>query len=253
VQPGDAFGLAQAKWDAWILAGVNGFDAGVVDLLQWQTPPPVASPPANLHTQGFQRVGLLVPDLDAAIRAAVESGGEIWGEPSMHGDVRLVLGSDPDGVVIELVQAGGPTPSFVGVACNDLERSVAWYRSLGFRETARFASANDDSRHLRIDGASAFDEVMMTPPAGGLSLILVGFTTPAIAAATPRPANALGIWRVALLVPDLDAACDELATLGIELLSRPVTMAMGSGLPELRFVCLRGLDHEVIELIEQPR
>jgi len=29
-------------------------------------------------------------------------------------------------------------------------------------------------------------------------------------------------------------------------------MAMGPGLPELDFVCLRGPDYEVIELIEQP-
>jgi catechol 2,3-dioxygenase-like lactoylglutathione lyase family enzyme len=252
VQPGDAFGLAQAQWDAWILAGANGFDAGVVDLLEWHTPAPAGSPPANLHTQGFQRVGILVPDLDAAVRAVVANGGEIWGAPKAHGDVRLVLGNDPDGVAIELVQAGGPTTSFVGVACSDLERSVAWYRSIGFREAARFASANDDSSHLRIDGPSVFDEVMMTAPGGGLSLILVGFTTPGVAAATPRPANAVGIWRVAFLVSDIDAECRELEALGIELLSQPVSMAMGPGLPELRFVCLRGPDHEVIELIEQP-
>jgi hypothetical protein len=29
-------------------------------------------------------------------------------------------------------------------------------------------------------------------------------------------------------------------------------MAMGAGLPELRFVCFRGPDHEVLELIESP-
>ena len=253
VQPGDAFGLAQAKWDAWILAGANGFDAGVVDLLEWDTPAPVGAPPANLHTQGYQRVGMLVPDLDAAMRAVVAGSGAIWGEPKAHGDVQLVLGNDPDGVAIELVQAAGPTVSFVGVVCTDLERSVAWYRSIGFREAARFASVNDDSSHLRIGGPSAFDEVMITAPGGGLSLILVGYTTPDVAEAAPRPANAVGIWRVALLVPDLDTVCRELDALGIELLSRPVTMAMGSGLPELRFVCLRGPDHEVIELIEQPR
>ena len=73
---------------------------------------------------------------------------------------------------------------------------------------------------------------------------------------SPRPRHApptrSASGRVALLVPDLDTACRELDQLGIELLSRPVTMAMGSGLPELRFVCLRGPDHEVLELIEQP-
>ena len=37
---------------------------------------------------------------------------------------------------------------------------------------------------------------------------------------------------------------------GVELLSDPQEMAMGPGLPALRFVCARGPDDEVIELIE---
>jgi hypothetical protein len=36
----------------------------------------------------------------------------------------------------------------------------------------------------------------------------------------------------------------------VGLLSDAQAMSMGPGLPELRFVCLRGPDHEVIELIE---
>jgi catechol 2,3-dioxygenase-like lactoylglutathione lyase family enzyme len=256
-QPGDAFGLAQARWDAWIMSGESAAGS-VIDLLQWQVPEPVGAPPANIHTQGFQRVGVLVPDLDAAMRAAQQHGGDVWSEPVHHTndgpgpDVRLVLGNDPDGVAIELVEVGGPAVSFIGLVCADLQRSIDWYASLGFREAARFASANDESAHLHIDGPSVFDEVMMTAPGGGMSLMLVGFDTPRVAPAAPRPANAIGIWRVALLIDDLDAACMGLRQRDIPLLSEPVTMAMGEGLPELRFVCFRGLDGEVIELIETP-
>ena len=49
----------------------------------------------------------------------------------------------------------------------------------------------------------------------------------------------------------LDLYCGA-GSLGIETISAPVTMAMGPGLPELRFVCFRGPDDEVVELIEQP-
>ena len=45
----------------------------------------------------------------------------------------------------------------------------------------------------------------------------------------------------------------ELAELGIETISPPVAMAMGPGLPVLRFVCFAGPDGEVLELIEQPQ
>ena len=60
------------------------------------------------------------------------------------------------------------------------------------------------------------------------------------------------MWRTALLIPQLDRAVAGLRELGVELVSDPQTMVMGPGLPELRFVCFRGPDHEVIELIEQP-
>ena len=97
------------------------------------------------------------------------------------------------------------------------------------------------------------DEVVMAAPGGGeVLLMLVGFRTPRVAPATARAANTLGMWRAAFLVADLDAAVAELARQRVETISAPVTMAMGPNLPALRFVCFRGPDDEVLELIEQP-
>jgi hypothetical protein len=97
------------------------------------------------------------------------------------------------------------------------------------------------------------EEVVLAAPGGGDVLVmLVGFRTPPYAAAESRAANALGMWRAAFLVADLDAAVAELERERIETISAPVSMAMGPGLPTLRFVCFRGPDAEVLELIEQP-
>ena len=82
--------------------------------------------------------------------------------------------------------------------------------------------------------------------------MLVGFDATGGAYRSTGPANTLGMWRAALLLPDLDRGSRQSATAGIEFLSDPQTMSMGPGLPELRFVCFRGPDHEVIELIEAP-
>jgi len=82
--------------------------------------------------------------------------------------------------------------------------------------------------------------------------MLVGFDVPEVRSGARRPANALGMWRTALVVPGLAAAVSELRAAGVELVSEPQSMSMGAGLPELRFVCFRGPDDEVIELIEQP-
>ena len=257
-QHGAAFGLARARWDAWILVGARGFDGGAIDLLEWQEPAPVGRPPGSLAEAGFQRVGVRVPDLDAALGRAAALGGDAWGEPDVHtlpdgGQVRIAFVSDPDGVAIELIEGSADGLAFVGVTCRDLERSVAFYGSLGFRELARFPSNRADGAHLRIDGSVAMVEVMMGAPGrGAVHVMLVGFEQPHVDTRAPRDANTLGIWRTALLVPDVGAAVAALRAAGIEPMSDPQAMAMGPGLPELRFVCFRGPDSEVIELIEQP-
>ena len=207
---------------------------------------------------GFQRLGLRVPDLDAALARVGALGGCVWSEPFGHalvdgGEIRLVLAGDPDGTAIELIEGGPSTVSFVAITCADLDRSRAFYRSLGFREVARYPSDNPDGSHLRIDGPVAMDEVVLAAPGGGDVLVmLAGFRTPRCVEAGPRDANTLGMWRAAFLVADLDAAVAELARLRVDTISAPVTMAMGPNLPTLRFVCFRGPDDEVLELIERP-
>jgi lactoylglutathione lyase len=257
-QPGVAFGLDHARWDAVILVGAQGFDGGAVDLLEWQEPAPVGAAPGALHETGFQRIGITVTDLDRTIASVHAHGGTVWSEPDVHHvpggrDIRIVFVADPDGTAIELVEGRNAGLSFVGVTCGDLERSVTFYTALGFRELARFPSARESGARLRIEGPVQMVEVMMGAPGGGdVHLMLVGFTQPAARPTAPRPANARGIWRTALLLPDLDRAVAALRAATVELLSDPQSMSMGPGLPELRFVCLRGPDHEVVELIEQP-
>jgi catechol 2,3-dioxygenase-like lactoylglutathione lyase family enzyme len=258
VQPGTAFGLDRARWDAWILVGAQGFEGGAVDLLEWQEPAPVGRPAASLTAAGFQRIGVRVADIRTSLTAAEATGGEAWGDVDVHtlpngGEVRIAFVSDPDGTPIELVEGSADGLSFAAITCHDLERSVAFYRALGFRELARFPSSRADGAHLRIDGPVSMVEVLMGAPGGGnVHLMLVGFDQPAVAPGTARPANAIGVWRAALVLPALDTAVAALREAGIALLSEPQSMAMGPGLPELRFVCLRGPDDEVIELIEQP-
>jgi catechol 2,3-dioxygenase-like lactoylglutathione lyase family enzyme len=252
---GDAFGLERAWWDAWILVGSKGFEGGAVDLLEWREPGPAGHAPANVHTRGFQRLGIRVPDLDAAIAGVTAAGGEIWGEPHAHTapdgrEIPLVFVNDPDGVAIEVMAIGGPALSFVAVTVADLERSVAFYTSLGFEQRATFGSDNPDGANLRVDGRVAFEEAFLTAPGGGdITLILVAFAEPATVDAGERVANEIGIARLAMVVPDLDAA---IASLPVATISPAVEMPMGEGLPDLKFVCFRGPDGELLELIEAP-
>ena len=258
-QPGAAFGLARARWDASILLGPRGYDGGAIDLLEWHEPAPCGAPPARLFETGFQRLGVRVPDLDATIAGVGVLGGCVWSEPFGHAlvdgsEIRLVFAGDPDGTAIELIEGGPSTVSFIAITCADLERSRSFYRSLGFREIAQYPSDNPDGSHLHIDGPVAMNEVVLAAPDehGDVLVMLVGFRTPRCEPAAPRVANTIGMWRAAFLVADLDAAVAELARLRVDTISAPVSMAMGPNLPTLRFVCFRGPDDEVLELIEQP-
>ena len=71
-ESGAAFGLDRARWDAWICVGARGFEdgAGAVDLLEWKEPRPSGAPPASFVTTGFQRLGIAVTDIDAAVQRA---------------------------------------------------------------------------------------------------------------------------------------------------------------------------------------
>jgi catechol 2,3-dioxygenase-like lactoylglutathione lyase family enzyme len=258
VQSGAAFGLDRAQWDAWILLGPRGFEGSAIDLLEWQEPAPEGAPPAQFEDCGFQRLGVVVTDLDAAIERVRELGGAIWSEPFTHaipggGEIRLVMANDPDGTALELIEGDAPSVAFVAVACADLDESIAFYRALGFRDAARFHSTDDDGAHLRIRGPVDMEEVLLRAPTKSeMNVMLVGLSTPSPVRAEARPANAVGMWRTALLVADLDAAYRELGRLGVATLSEPAAMEMGPGLPELRFLCFSGPDGEVLELIEQP-
>jgi catechol 2,3-dioxygenase-like lactoylglutathione lyase family enzyme len=234
-QAGDAFGLDQAWWDAFILIGAGGFDGGAIDLLEWRLPAQTGRPPLSLADAGFQRVGITATDPAAAMDAAVAAGGS----RAADGLVR-----DPDGVTIEVLPGPDIRLVFVSVACRNLDVSLSFYRSLGFVEIDR----------VRVgEGTSASrTEVVLDAPGGGEVQLRLSAPDWPVVPATPRPAHAVGMWRLALLVSDLDGIVGPLRAAGIALLSSVQELAMGPGLPALRFVCFRGPDHEVIELIEMP-
>jgi catechol 2,3-dioxygenase-like lactoylglutathione lyase family enzyme len=256
-QPGAAFGFDRAWWDALILIGERGFEGGAIDLLSWREPASVGAPPGCYFQCGFQRLGLAVPDLDAAMARAALAGGRAWSAPVEHGGpprpIRLVHLDDPDGVALELFEGGGPSLAFVSVVCADLARSLDWYLRLGFQEVARFPTRTSDGAHLHVDGPVDADEIFLAPPGGGaVHLILSGFRTPRAIAGSVRTLHTIGIARTALLVSDLDVVFAKLRAAEIICLSSPVTAEMGPGLPALRFVCFAGPDGEVLELIQRP-
>ena len=256
-QPGAAFGLDRAWWDAWILVGARGFEGGAIDLLEWRGRTgrraagfvPRVRLPARRHRRDRPRRRRIAhraarwQRVERARRARVarrRPGPPGHGQrPGRHRDRvhrrRRGRGcrSSPCAARTSSTRSRSTAPS----------ASRSGLVSPPTRPTRRTCGSTDRWRWTRS---------CCRRPAGARSASSSSASASGHRVAPLRPANALGIWRTALLVGDLDAGVR-----GARGAAGPDARADrrdgdGPGLPELRFVCFRGPDGEVIELIEQP-
>src|SRR5260370_38982485 len=80
-QPGGAFGLDTAQWDARILTGESGYDGVALDLLEWQIPRPTGTPYSAANHVGFTRLGFVTRDIDAAYERLHAADVDCFGPP----------------------------------------------------------------------------------------------------------------------------------------------------------------------------
>jgi catechol 2,3-dioxygenase-like lactoylglutathione lyase family enzyme len=259
-QPGEAFGLDAAQWDAWILADSRGLDGVAIDLLEWQVPLPVGKPYEKANVPGFGRLGMTTSDIDGVYRRLVDAGVECYGEPhdvDVEGipSMKAFVCEDPDGTLIELISGDADRISVGIVNCVDLEQSVEFYEQvLGFKSLARFGSGVRDGSGLRLGNKVDWEMVYLDDPRGAFQFAvdLVKWHSPTSDGRAYETANHLGIYRMALLTDDIDAAYAELMDLGVKCLSPPATLTMGPGIPDLRALLFPDPNGAMLELIESP-
>ncbi len=82
----------------------------MIDLLEWKEPFDSAAPYARLNHLGLARIALASSDLEGDMARLQEEGVEFLSEPATvvwegHPNSRFVCFKDPDGTVLELVEA----------------------------------------------------------------------------------------------------------------------------------------------------
>jgi len=257
-QDGAAFGLDRAQWDAWILHDARGFGAGlVVDLLQWQVPPPTGRP-NRAADLGFNRIGFYVDDVDAVYARLAADGVVGHGGPphetSVEGSppVRTVVVDDPDGMLVELVHTGVNRVGFVAIGVSDLARSKAFYSDvLGFRPMFDRGPLRQPGDQLGIEGEIELAAAYLDDPrgTGAFMIELVQLIDPAPTGAASQEANRLGMFRFALLTDDIERDHADLVARGVTCWTPPATLEMGPGIPPLKALMFEDPDGAVLELI----
>jgi catechol 2,3-dioxygenase-like lactoylglutathione lyase family enzyme len=257
-QDGAGFGLPGAvQWDAWILHDERAQAAPGIDLLEWKLPAPVGRP-ARANELGFSRLLLAARTAGALPGRLAATGCAPLAPPaSLGGDRHGFLARDPDGALLEIAEPedGGGATRLAGVALSvaKLASAVPWYeRLLGSRASVP-AAREADGATFGFAGIARWSEATLAPTPA-FAIRLVEWQVPSALRAPARAANALGLYRMALLVEDAARACAQLDALGLAH-SGSVRLDMGPDIPidGLHAGFFPDPDGACLEWIERPR
>jgi catechol 2,3-dioxygenase-like lactoylglutathione lyase family enzyme len=144
----------------------------------------------------------------------------------------------------------------VNVNCSDLGRSLRFYRDLvGLSPLTHTCPEPQDGTGFGLPGRVRWDAWLLHDSRGlaAPGVDLLEWKEPAPLGRPVAQANHLGLFRLCLTAPDVDAMHARLEAAGVPCLSPPVRVPIdpAAGL-SVRFFCSRDPDGTAIEFIEQP-
>ncbi|WP_181779322.1 VOC family protein [Pseudonocardia pini] len=251
-QDGAPFGLAgtEVSWRGCFLADERDLRSPVVDLLEWTAPPTAQPDPAEADAPGLQGLGFAVADLEATIGRLEERGLPVRRGTLVQGDARseVVLTTDIDGTRIELAQrAVAPRYESIRLVTRDLPAAVAFYR-----DALHFD--HDEPVDHRIEQAGATVEagrVVRAYLPGQREKFSLLLTEPENAATLPkstRLGNTARLYRMALLVDDVQEAYADLRT-HVPDAAPPIAAHVGAGHQDVPALFFRDADGVVVEYL----
>ncbi|MEO8695368.1 MAG: VOC family protein [Acidimicrobiales bacterium] len=258
MQRGDAFGLEQVMWDAWMLQSDLGNDGLALDLLEWKVPKPAGQPPSAINETGFHHLTFAVPDLPGCVDRLRDAGVTIVGGPidmdlGNGSTIAMAMVEDPDGVPLQLIGGRDTRISHVVVNTRDLDASVAYYRDVMGLEVLRTVGAVRQSGALYgVDTEVECRSAMMRDRGSKFMVELIEWLDPRPAPGTDRvrAANDVGLFRMAFSTTDCHGDEAVVRAAGSVPFAPTGTLSVGDHLPLLYVLFWPGPNGECLELIQ---
>lgn len=246
-----------------------GFGTGVIDLIEFTIPRNEEPPYPALNRLGMSRAVFETADLDADYRALGARGVRFLSAPVARADgVRFAIMTDQDGTFYELRQIPGAGPDDVEddaptalqrigavvINVSDYQRSLAWYRMLGFEWTADLASTESTAvaAAMGFDAPFTIRGAVLTHVADGSQIELVEWLAPFDPTPPyPIPINHIGIHRMAFTSGDIEADTAALVAEGVPMIS-PITPCCSGPDASGGIVAFYDPDGTIMELAEMP-
>ena len=144
----------------------------------------------------------------------------------------------------------------VNVNCSDLARSLRFYRDLvGLAPLTHTNPLPQDGAGFGLPGRVQWDAHLLHDARGplGPAVDLLEWKRPLPVGKPATDPNQLGMFRLCLSVPDVDATYAKLVAAGVPCLSAPVLapIDLAAGL-SVRFFCARDPDGTAVEFLQAP-
>lgn len=257
LQRGDAFGLEQVMWDAWMLQSDLGDQGLSLDLLEWKVPVPAGQPPRACNETGFHHLTFAVPDVRATVDRLRGAGVTVIGEPidmdlGNGSSLTMAMVADPDDVPVQLIAGRDTRISHVAVNTRDLDASVAYYRDVMGLDVLRVVGAVRQAGSLYgLDGEIECRSAMLKDPGSKFMVELIEWLDP-LPQGPPhvRRANELGLFRMAWSTQDCHGDEAVVRAAGSVPFAPTGKLSVGDHLPLLWVLFWPGPNGECLELIE---
>jgi catechol 2,3-dioxygenase-like lactoylglutathione lyase family enzyme len=254
-QPGDVFAIPgqQVRWTGALLTDARGSRGPALDVIEWRAPLTGGAPYTSRRNTGLARLVFVARDLDAAAEALRAEGAAPVSAVYADGAGRQhasLLAQDPTGTHLEIVQEQSRR-SFAGVRINvsDLARSAEFYiRTLGLvgRPAEECVVVHGGTEGQRFQQRA----LHLPRQQETFSVLLTQWDPVEPSEPVYSSGNHAGIYRIAVVVENIERAYGELVDAGIADVTPPSTTHLGGDLPEVRPIFFPDPDGAVLELVE---